>query len=275
MENFQQYIPFIQEQAIFYGVGLIKALVIFLIGKWLAKLISKGIGKAFEKTLKDPILVKFSINFCYALIMTFVIISAISQLGVQIASLIAILGAAGLAIGLALKGSLANFAAGILTIILRPYNIGDVVQIADHIGIVEEVNMFTTTLRFADKRKVIIPNSHTTENSIINFSEAGIRRVEMLVGISYDADIQEAKSTILATIKESEFCLENPEPSIGVIDLADNSVNLTVRAWSKSSNHFAAKTDMLERIKYALDERKIGIPYPQREVHIYEHNKQS
>ena len=268
-ELFQEYWPTIQTQAIHYGLNACKALLVFLIGKLAARILSRVIGKTANRTLKDPMLEKFVVNISYALMMTFVIIAAISLLGVQTASLIAILGAAGLAIGLALQGSLSNFAAGIMTIVFRPYNIGDYVNIAGHSGEVEDVDMFTTTLRFPDKTKIIIPNAKAIDDAITNYTEAGIRRVELLVGISYDADICHAREVILEAIKASEYFIAEPTPSVGVVELADNSVNLTIRPWAKADKNFAAKSDMLERVKYALDDAKIGIPYPQREVRIH------
>ncbi len=265
----QEYWPIIQTHTLHYGLNTCKALFVFFIGKFIARILSNLIAKTANRTLKDPMLEKFVINISYALMMVFVIIAAISLLGVQTASLIAILGAAGLAVGLALQGSLSNFAAGIMTIIFRPYRIGDYVNIAGHSGEVEEVDIFTTTLRFPDKTKIIIPNAKAIDDAITNYTDAGIRRVELLVGISYDADIRNAREVILNAIKASEYFIDTPAPSVGVVELADNSVNLTVRPWAKAEKNFAAKSDMLERVKYALDEANIGIPYPQREVHIH------
>ncbi len=271
MEYIETYLPMIKENALIYGVNFIKALAIFIIGRWIVKLIAKAIGKGMERSGADPMLAKFVTNIVYALMLTFVIIAAISQLGVQTASLVAILGAAGLAVGLALQGSLANFAAGVMAIIFRPYNVGDVVEVAGHTGQVEEVDIFTTTLRLPDKTKIIIPNGQALEGPIVNFTEAGNRRMDLAVGISYDADIQKAREVILKAIKESEYVLSEPAPSVGVTELADNSVNLTVRPWAKASNHPAATLDLLERIKVALDDAGVGIPYPQRDVHVYNH----
>ncbi len=272
MEYINTYLPLIQENALLYGVNFIKAIAIFIVGRWIVKLISKAIGKGMERSGTDPMLSRFVTNIVYALMLTFVIIAAISQLGVQTASLVAILGAAGLAVGLALQGSLANFAAGVMAIIFRPYNVGDVVEVAGHTGQVEEVDIFTTTLRLPDKTKIIIPNGQALEGPIVNFTEAGDRRMDLSVGISYDADIQQAREVILKAIVASDYVLDSPAPSVGVTELADNSINLTVRPWAKASDHPAATLELLERIKVALDEAKIGIPYPQRDVHIYNHS---
>jgi len=272
MEYIQNYLPVLQENALAYGVNFLKALIIFYLGRMVVSWISKLVGRGVERSGTDSMLGKFVQNIAYALMLTFVIIAAISQLGVQTASLVAILGAAGLAVGLALQGSLANFAAGVMAIIFRPYNVGDVVQIADHTGQVEELDIFTTSLRLPDKTKIIIPNGQALDGPIINYTEAGDRRMDLAVGISYDADIRQAREVILNAIKQSDYVLESPAPSVGVTELADNSVNLTVRPWAKASDHPAATLDLLERIKVALDEAEIGIPYPQRDVHLYQHN---
>lgn len=272
MEYIQQYLPVIQENALLYGLNFAKALLIFYIGRVVVNWVAKVIGRGVKKSGADPMLGKFVQNIVYALMLTFVIIAAISQLGVQTASLVAILGAAGLAVGLALQGSLANFAAGVMAIIFRPYNVNDIVQIADLTGKVEELDIFTTTLRLPDQTKIIIPNGQALEGPIINYTEAGDRRMDLAVGISYDADIQHAREVILSAIQESDFVLESPAPTVGVTELADNSINLTVRPWAKASDHPAAKLELLERIKVALDKAEIGIPYPQRDVHLYKHD---
>ena len=273
MEYFLNYLPTIKENALIYGVHFAKAIAIFIIGKFIVKLIAKGIGKAIDRSGTAPMVSKFATSIAYALMLTFVIIASISQLGVQTASLVAILGAAGLAVGLALQGSLSNFAAGVMTIIFRPYNVGDVVEVAGMTGQVEEVEIFTTTLRLPDKTKIIIPNGQALEGPITNYTEAGTRRMDLSVGIAYDANIQQARDVILKAISSSDYVLDSPAPSVGVTELADNSVNLTVRPWAKASNHPAATLELLELIKVALDDAGIGIPYPQRDVHVYNHSE--
>jgi len=271
MEYIAQYLPVIQENALVYGLNFVKAIAIFIIGKFIVKIIANTIGRSVSRSGSDPMLAKFITNIAYALMLTFVVIASISQLGVQTASLVAILGAAGLAVGLALQGSLANFAAGIMAIVFRPYNNGDVVEVSGQTGQVEELDIFTTTLRLPDKTKIIIPNGQALDGPIINYTEAGDRRMSLDVGISYDANIQHAREVILKAISTSDYVLESPAPSVGVAALADNSVNLTVRPWVKAADHPAATLELLELIKNALDEAKIGIPYPQRDVHIYNH----
>ena len=271
MQYIETYLPSLIDNALVYGVNFAKALAIFIVGRFIVNLIAKAVGKGMEKSGTDPMLAKFMTNIAYALMLTFVVIAAISQLGVQTASLVAILGAAGLAVGLALQGSLANFAAGVMTIIFRPYNVGDVVEVSGQTGQVEEVDIFTTTLRLPDKTKIIIPNGQALDGAITNYTEAGDRRMDLSVGISYDANIQQAREVILKAIAKSDYVLDTPAASVGVTELADNSVNLTVRPWAKASDHPAATLELLEIIKVALDEAEIGIPYPQRDVHIYNH----
>jgi len=272
VEYIKQYLPVVQEYTLLYGLNFIKAIAIFVVGKFVVKLISKAIANGLNRAGNDKMLTDFVGNIVYALMLTFVVIAAISQLGVQTASLVAILGAAGLAVGLALQGSLANFAAGVMTIIFRPYNSGDVVEIAGHTGKVEQVDIFTTTLRLADKTKIIVPNGQALDGAITNFTEAGDRRMNMAVGIAYDADIQQAREVILKTVTASSKVLQSPAPDVVVTELADNSVNLAVRPWVKAADFAAANGELLEAIKVALDEASIGIPFPQRDVHIYNHD---
>ena len=272
MQYLEKYLPIILDNALLYGFNFVKAIAIFIIGRAIVKLLAKWMASTTQKSGTDPMLAKFVNNIVYALMLTFVVIASISQLGVQTASLIAVVGAAGLAIGLALQGSLANFAAGVMAIIFRPYNVGDVVEIAGKTGQVEELDIFTTTLRLPDKTKIIIPNGQALDDTITNYTEAGDRRMDLAVGISYDANIAKARETILAAIKNSEYVLDEPAPSVGVKGLGDNSIDLTVRPWAEAGNHPAATLQLYELIKVALDEANIGMPYPQRDVHLYNHS---
>jgi len=272
MELIKSYIPQLQEYAVLYGVSFIKAIAIFVIGKFIVRIIANGISKGMGRAGTDKMLTDFVGNIAYALMLTFVIIAAISQLGVQTASLVAILGAAGLAVGLALQGSLANFAAGVMAIIFRPYNTGDVVEVAGQTGKVEQLDIFTTTLRLPDQTKIIIPNGQALDGPIINYTEAGDRRMALAVGIAYDADIKKAREVILAAIAKSSFVESSPAADVVVSELGDNSINLLARPWVKASDHPAASGALLEIIKEALDEAGIGIPFPQRDVHLYKHD---
>lgn len=270
--NYEELLPKIQAFGIEYGLLLLKAILIFVIGKWLAKLLTGFAETLMERSKMDQMLVKFLKNIVYAILLTFVCIAAISALGIQTASLVAVIGAAGLAIGLALQGSLSNFAAGVLMIIFRPYKLGDLVQVANTTGIVEEVDVFTTVLRTPDQIKIIIPNGQVMGDQIFNYTEATVRRMDLIVGISYDADIDHAREVILNALKQSEYVLESPEPTVGLAEMADSSINLAVRPHVKSATYPAAQLEINEHIKKALDAAEISIPFPQRDVHLYQHS---
>ncbi len=267
--NFEELLPKIQEYSITYGLVVLKAILIFYVGKIVVRIVVSIADRVMKRFAMDDMLRKFIRNIAFAILMTFVIIAAISSLGIQTASLVAVLGAAGLAIGLALQGSLSNFAAGVLMILFRPYKLGDLVEVADTLGFVEEVDVFTTTLRTPDKTKIIIPNGQIMDGKITNFSDSEVRRLDLEVGIGYDDDIDNAKRVLLDTVKESEFSLDDPAPKVTVASLGDSSVNLAVRPWIKSSTYAPASHDMTERMKKALDAAGISIPFPQRDVHVY------
>ncbi|MFK8014384.1 MAG: mechanosensitive ion channel family protein, partial [Gammaproteobacteria bacterium] len=229
--NFEEYLPKIQEYGIEYGLLALKAIAIFVIGKFIANLITKGVGKLMERSKMDPMLTKFLRNIVYTLLMVFVVIATISALGIQTASLVAVIGAAGLAVGLALQGSLSNFAAGVLMIIFRPYKLGDLVNVADTEGFVEEVDVFTTTLRTPDKTKIIIPNGQVMDGKIVNYTEAEVRRMDLEVGIGYGDSIDKAREALLAALPASEYVLDEPATKVTVASLGDSSVNLAVRPY--------------------------------------------
>lgn len=272
--NWQEWLPKAQQLGIDYGVLILQALAIFVIGRWIAKALTGLARRLMKRGGMDDMLRKFLSNILYALLLTFVIIAAISKLGIQTASLVAVIGAAGLAVGLALQGSLANFAAGVLMIIFRPYKIGDLVHISGDVeGFVEEVDVFTTVLRLPDKTKIIVPNGQVMSNTIINYTDATNRRMELIIGIGYGDDIDKARDAILATIKESEYVVADPAPQVTVAELGDSSVNLAVRPWVPAAKYAPASHELTERIKKALDAAGINIPFPQRDLHIIDHTK--
>ena len=267
--NFDNLLPMIQEYSITWGLVIVKAIAIFYVGRILAKIVVGVMDRVMKRSTMDDMLRKFLRNIVFAVLMIFVIIATISSLGIQTASLVAVLGAAGLAIGLALQGSLSNFAAGVLMIIFRPYKLGDLVEVASTFGFVEEVDVFTTALRLPDKTKIIIPNGQIMNDKITNFSDSEIRRLDLEVGIGYNDDIDTAKQVLLDSIKKSEYTLDDPAPKVTVASLGDSSVNLAVRPWIKSMTYAPASHEMTERIKKTLDAAGISIPFPQRDVHIY------
>lgn len=251
-----------------YGLLALKAIAIFVIGRIIAKMVTGGVNKVMERSGMDDMLRKFLRNILYAVLLTFVVIATISALGIQTASLVAVLGAAGLAVGLALQGSLSNFAAGVLMIIFRPYKLGDLVLVADTEGVVEEVDVFTTTLRTPDKVQIIIPNGQIMSGTIVNYTESELRRLDLVVGIGYGDSIDQARAVLLEAVAESEYVVSEPEPSVSVAELGDSSVNLAVRPWIKSKTYAPASHEVTERIKKALDAAGISIPFPQRDLHI-------
>ncbi len=269
MFDFQEMLPRLQELGLQYGLMFLKAILIFVIGRWIAKLATNIIERIMKKSNMDDMLRKFLRNIVYALLLTFVVIASIGALGIQTASLIAVLGAAGLAIGLALQGSLANFAAGVLMIIFRPYKLGDLVEVAGIEGFVEEVDVFTTVLRTPDKTKHIIPNGQIMGDKITNYTDAQKRRMDLVVGIGYADDIDRARDAIMAEIVKSEYVLDEPAPKVTVAELGDSSVNLAVRPWVDSSTYAPASHEITERIKKCLDAAGVSIPFPQRDVHLF------
>jgi len=259
----------IQDLLTVYGLKVIAALAIFVIGKVIAKMIKSGIAKAMTKTKSDPILISFTSNMVYAGLLAFIIIAALGQLGIQTTSFIAILGAAGLAVGLALQGSLSNFAAGVLMIIFRPFKQGDFIEGAGVSGVVEEVHIFNTIMRTGDNKTIIIPNSGLMNGNIINYSSKPTRRLDLVIGIGYDDDIKKAKNILNELMQQESRILKDPAPTLGLLELADSSVNFAVRPWVKSADYWGVHFDLLESIKLRFDKEGISIPYPQQDIHIH------
>ncbi|MGD9189482.1 MAG: mechanosensitive ion channel [Desulfobacteraceae bacterium] len=262
----------IWELVTIYGIKVLAAVVIFIVGKWVAKAIRGLVQRMMRKAQMDETLLKFVGNLTYIALLAFIIIAALSQLGIQTTSFIAVLGAAGLAIGLALQGSLANFAAGFLMILFRPIRVGDYIEGAGVAGTVEEIQIFTTTLVTPDNKTVIIPNASLTGDNIVNWTMKGTRRVDMVMGIGYDDDIDKAKQIMADILAEDERILKDPAPQIAMIELADSSVNFVVRPWANASDYWGVYMGITEKIKKAFDANGISIPYPQRDVHIYQHS---
>ena len=251
-----------------WGLKVLAALAIFIIGRWVAKGVRRGVRRMLEKGGADPIIVGFVGSITYIALLAFVVVAALGQLGIQTTSFIAILGAAGLAVGLALQGSLANFAAGFLMIIFRPFKVGDFIEGAGVAGVVKDIQIFTTTLKTGDNKTIIIPNSKISGDNIINYSAEENRRVDMTVGVAYDADLSKVRDVLQDIISKEDRILSDPATQIAVAELADSSVNFIVRVWTKSADYWGVKFDMTETIKNRFDEAGIGIPFPQRDIHI-------
>ncbi len=261
---------FDENQSLFidYAIKFIVAIVIFIVGKFIAKIVSKTLTKVLTKRGVDPAVISFIASLTYGLVFLVAIIAAISHLGFNTSSLVAIVGAAGLAIGLALQGSLSNFASGVLIISLRPFKSGDFVEVAGISGVVEEILIFSTKLRTGDNKSVIIPNGSITSGTITNYSAKPTRRIDLIIGVSYDANLAQTKKVLADVVAKHKLVLKDQDVTIGVSELADNSVNLVVRPWVKSADYWPVYFDLLENIKVALDEAGIEIPYPQISLHI-------
>ncbi len=255
-----------------WAIKIFFALAIFIIGKMLAKSITSLTKKVMRKSSMDEELVKFLDGIIYTILLVAVILAAIDTVGVNVTSLLAILGAAGLAVGLALKDSLSNFAAGVMIMIFRPFKIGDFVTTGGVSGVIDEIGLFCVLMHTGDNQRIIIPNSAVYDNTITNTSALPTRRIDLVIGISYDDNIGTAKQIIKGVIGADERILADPAPVIGVAELADSSVNIVVRPWVNTADYWAVRFHLLETIKVKLEEGGITIPFPQREVHLYNEN---
>ena len=258
-----------QEIFIAFGLKILAALAILVIGRWIAKIVKKVIRKVMVKRNIEPTITSFTENLLYILLMTFVILAALARLGVQTASFVAIIGAAGLAIGLALQGSLANFAAGFLMIIFKPIKVGDYIEGAGTAGVVEAISVFTTTLTTPDNKTIIIPNAKLTGDNITNYSTKDTRRIDLKFGVAYESDSAKVKKIIEDVLKKEDRIFETPAPTIGLLELADSSVNFVVRPWVKTSDYWAVYFNLMETMKKRFDDEGISIPFPQTDVHLY------
>ncbi|MCF6288969.1 MAG: mechanosensitive ion channel [Proteobacteria bacterium] len=248
---------------------LIIAFLIYWIGKKIAKFIANIVAKGLNKSGADPILVNFLKSFIYYILLIIVIIAALNQLGVKTTSLLGMLAAAGLAIGLALKDSLSNFASGLMIVMFRPFKIGDLVEIAGHTGDVEEIKIFNTVIKTKDNRQIIIPNGQVTSDPIINHTAKPIRRVDIAMGVGYDDDLKKARDIMMAAMEAHPLVLQDPAPSILMTELADSSVNFSVRPWSKTEDYWTVYGELLEQFKWDLEAGGCNIPYPQTDVHLH------
>jgi small conductance mechanosensitive channel len=261
----------VQEIVVVYGMKVVAAVLVLIIGMWVAKMITNTVAKLMEKKGVDATLSKFCCSLISFGLKAFVFIAALEKLDVKTASFIAIIGAAGLAIGLALQGSLANFAAGVLMLIFKPFKVGDVIDAGGSVGSVLEIGIFTTILKSPDNKKMIVPNSVVTGGTITNINTFGTRRVDLVAGIGYSDDIDKAKKVLNDIIAADERILKDPAVTIAVVELADSSVNFVVRPWVNAADYWGVYFDTTETIKKKFDEEGISIPFPQSDVHLYEH----
>jgi len=250
-----------------WGINIVMAIAIFVIGKFIVGILVSLSKKLMTKAKVDNILINFIASIIRTLLLLFVVIAALDQLGVNTTSMIALIGAAGLAIGLALQGTLQNLASGVMLIVFRPFSDGDFIEAAGVAGVVEQIGIFSITMRTGDNREIIIPNGEIYGGTITNNSRRDTRRVDMVFGIGYDDDLLKAKEILNRILSEDERILADPAPTVAVAELADSSVNFNVRPWCKTSDYWGVYGDIHEKVKLTFDAEGISIPYPQMDVH--------
>ncbi|MAE94787.1 MAG: mechanosensitive ion channel protein [Deltaproteobacteria bacterium] len=260
----------IREAATAWAPDLIAAALTLILGWFGARLVRALLRRAMNKASVDPILVRFTASLSYVGLMAMVLIAVLGRLGVNTTSFAAIIGAAGLAVGLAFKDSLSNFASGVLLIIFRPFQVGDFVEAADVSGSVEEIQVFTTVLKTPDNKKVIVGNAAITSASITNYAAYDTRRVDMVFGIGYGDDIPRAKQVLERILADDDRVLSDPEPAIAVSELADSSVNFVVRPWVATGDYWAVYFDVQQQVKTRFDAEGLSIPFPQRDLHLHQ-----
>lgn len=260
---------YLDEFIIPFAINIAMAIVIYIVGKIVVGVLVNVFGKLMTKSNYDAMLIDFLKSIVRAILMLFVIIASLDQLGVDTTSLAAILAAAGLAIGLSLQGSLSNFAAGVMLLVFRPFKAGDFVDAGGAAGTVKSIGIFTSLMTTPDNKEIIVPNGAIYGGNITNFSAKDTRRVDMVFGIGYDDDLRKAKSILQEMIKADPRVLEEPAPQVAVSELGDNSVNFIVRPWAKSGDFWGLKFDFTEAVKLRFDQEGISIPYPQMDVHIH------
>lgn len=261
------------ELLVSYGPKLVMAIVVLLIGMWAIKIATRAINRAMERGKMEPSLRKFLNNVIGVLLKILLIISVASMAGIATTSFVAILGAAGLAVGLALQGSLANFAGGVLLLLFKPFKIGDVVEAQGYTGKVHEIQIFNTILKTPDNKTIFIPNGPLAGGTLTNYSTESQRRVDMTFGIGYEDDMARAKKILRRLIAEDERILPQPAPVVVVTELGDSSVNIAVRVWCNATDYWNIYFDMQEKVKLTFDQEGISIPFPQQDVHVFQNTE--
>ena len=251
-----------------YAVPLFWAIVIFFVGRMVAKAISIGVATTMTKAAVEETLIKFTKNMLYMALMVFVVIAAIGQMGIETTSFVAVLAAVGLAVGLSLQGTLSNFAAGVLLIIFRPFKVGDFIDVGGVAGTVEEIQIFSTQMRSADNKQIIVPNGQIMGSTITNFSTKPTRRLDLVIGVSYSDDLQKVRSVLEDILSKEKRILPEPAPTIGVLALGESSVDFAVRPWVNSGDYWPLLFQLQETIKVRFDQEGISIPFPQRDLHV-------
>lgn len=272
LQNLGEYQEMALAWATAYGAQLVLALVILVIGLWVSRKVRGLVGAALERRGVDPLLVGFIGNLVYYIMVVAVALAAVSRIGVDTTSFLAIVGSLGLAIGLAMKDNLSNFSSGVVLILFRPFTVGDYIEVAGTAGTVKEITLSNTILATPDNQRIIVPNNKITGEIIKNVTANDTRRIDLVIGIGYDDDIAKAKDVARQLLEADERILKDPAPQIAVSELADSSVNLVVRPWVATTDYWSVRFEFIENIKRALDENGISIPYPQRDVHMISKN---
>lgn len=273
-EGLARYTDTAVELVMSYGPRLILAIVVLLVGLWIINRFVRALAKGLEKSSTEPTLARFLCNLSSVGFKALLLISVASMIGIETTSFIAVLGAAGLAIGLALQGSLANFAGGVLVLMFKPFRVGDFIDAQGVAGTVSEIQIFNTVIKTPDNKRIVVPNGGLSNGIITNFSAEPTRRVDFVFGIGYQDDIARAKDIIARLIGEDSRSLTDPAPQIVVSNLGDSSVDITTRVWVNAANYWGLYFDLTERVKLTFDQEGISIPFPQRDVHVYQHSDQ-
>lgn len=268
MENLQHYWTLIQAYVSTYGLKVIGALFVLIVGLWIIRIMVRSLHKGMTKRLDNPTLVSFAVSFIGVLLKVMLVISIMGMIGIEMTSFIAVLGAAGLAVGMALSGTLQNFAGGVLVLTFKPYKVGDFIEALGHAGVVKEIQIFNTVLNTPDNKIIFIPNGKIYSESITNFSHEPLRRVDFKFGIGYDVDYDKAKAVLQDIISKNELILTEPQAFIGLVEMADSSVNIVVRVWVEAANYWSVFFSTNETVFKEFSKQGINIPYPQMDVHI-------
>ncbi|WP_462247508.1 mechanosensitive ion channel family protein [Ekhidna sp.] len=269
MEEITDYADKALQLVWIYGPKVVVALITLIIGLWIIGIMTRGIGKAMDKRNVDPSLAPFLKSLIGTIFKVMLFVSVIGMVGVEATSFVAILGAAGLAVGLALQGTLQNFAGGVIILLLKPFKVGDVIDAAGYIGSVHSIQIFNTFLKTPDNKTIIIPNGTLANSSMTNYSSEPRRRVDWTFGVGYGDDTQKTRDTLMELINADERILKDPEPFIAVSELADSSVNFVVRVWVEGADYWGVFFEMNEKVYNKFNEVGLNIPYPQMDVHVH------
>jgi len=269
-ELMETVVQWLLQEGINIGKAILMALIIFVVGKWIAGAIKNKLRSTMEKRNVDPALISFGTSIIYYVLMIAVVLAAVQQVGFQTTSLVAVLGAAGLAVGLALQGSLSNFASGVLIIMFRPFKIGDFIDAGGQAGVVQEIGVLVTIMKTPDNKKIIQPNSAIMSGAIVNVTANDTRRVDMTVGVSYSDDLDKVQNIILDVLNADSRVLQDPAPQVVVAEMADSSVNFNVRPWCATGDYWGVFFDFQKTIKQRLDQEGVSIPFPQQDVYMHQ-----